>query len=98
MPLEATNVTCGDQKIEMPSLFWKMFDPNVLLHYYNNTKVWMMGGNVLLLLNNASSHVILDSVSNSTVHFLPPNTTSHLEPLDANIIQSFKCKYHKEHV
>ena len=57
-----------------------------------------MGGNVLLLLNNASSHVILDSVSNSTVHFLPPNTTSHLEPLDANIIQSFKCQYHKEHV
>ena len=103
-------------KSKRPRCFGKTFDPNLLLHYYYNTKAWMTGTvfedwmmkwnnklkkagrNVLLLLDNASSHVIPDSLSNITIHFLPANTTSHLQPLDAGIIRSFKCKYRKEQV
>ena len=50
--------------------------------------------NVLLLLDNASSHSYKDiSLSNTTLEFLPPATTSHLQPLDAGIIQNFKVHY-----
>lgn len=47
---------------------------------------------VLLLMDNAPSHV-LPSLSNVKPHFLPPTTTSHLQPLDAGIIQNFKSHY-----
>ena len=41
---------------------------------------------------NASVHVINENLNltNVTVHFLPPNTTAHLQPCDAGIINSFK--------
>ena len=63
-----------------------------------NNKLNKAGRNVLLLLDNASSHVIPDSLSNITIHFLPADTTSHLQSLDTGIIRSFKCKYRKEQV
>jgi hypothetical protein len=47
---------------------------------------------ILLLVDNAPVHAI-DSNTNLTnvvVHFLPPNTTAHLQPCDAGIIKSFK--------
>jgi hypothetical protein len=48
--------------------------------------------NILLLIDNAPTHNLLDSLNltNVTIHCLPPNTTSHLQPLDAGIIHSFK--------
>ena len=49
---------------------------------------------VLLIMDNAPSH-ILPQLSNVNIHFLPPTTTSHLQPLDAGIIQNFKCYYRK---
>jgi hypothetical protein len=53
---------------------------------------------VLLLVDNASSHSLNDGetllqLSNITLKYLPPNTTSHLQPMDAGVIKSFKAKY-----
>jgi len=55
---------------------------------------------ILLLLDNASSHGDEDEVKALglkyvTVHFLPPNTTSRLQPVDAGIILNFKKEYKK---
>ena len=83
------------------------------VHFHANAKAWMTGGifanclkafnlkmigrKVLLLLDNATSHVNLE-LSNVQIHFLPPNTTSHLQPMDAGIIRKFKLKYKAQFV
>jgi len=45
------------------------------------------GRHILLLTDNASCHSIdiIDSLSNVKVYFLPPNATSHLQPMDAGL-------------
>ena len=62
---------------------------------------------ILLLVDNAPSHTAnsfedeetssaedeLPKFSNITVEYLPPNTTAHIQPMDAGIIKSFKAKY-----
>ena len=47
---------------------------------------------MLLLVDNVSSHnpELKDKFSNIKVVFLPTNTTSRLQPLDAGIIKNFK--------
>ncbi len=47
---------------------------------------------ILLLADNAPVHIIDENVNltNVTVHFLPPNTTAHLQLCDVRIINSFK--------
>ncbi len=47
---------------------------------------------ILLLADNASMHIIDENVNltNITIHFLPLNTTTHLQPCDVKIINSFK--------
>lgn len=53
----------------------------------------------LLLIDNCSAHKSIDyeslKLTYLNVHFLPPNTTSHLQPCDAGIIQNFKVNYRK---
>ncbi|CAB5360476.1 unnamed protein product [Rhizophagus irregularis] len=57
------------------------------------------GQRMLLLLDNCSSHK-LDGLTlrYTDVHFLPPNTTSKIQPMDAGVIMSFKRHYHRSHV
>ena len=50
---------------------------------------------ILLLIDNAPSHIFEeDKLTNVKVAFLPPNMTSHIQPMDAGIIRSFKANYH----
>jgi len=59
-----------------------------------------MNRHIILLLDNASVHKIIpgNEPINITVKFLPPNSTSILQPADAGIIRSFKAQYRKPFV
>ena len=62
-----------------------------------NSKMRNQKRKVLLIMNNAPSHSV-PNLSNVEIHFLPPTTTSHLQPLDAGIIQCFKGHYRRQHL
>ena len=52
------------------------------------------GQHVLLLVDNCSSHKVLGlNLQCVDLHFLPPNTTSRIQPMDAGIIMAFKRHY-----
>jgi hypothetical protein len=54
-------------------------------------KMRLTNRQVFLLLDNAPSHSIKGiELSNVNVFFLPPNTTSRLQPIDERIITAFK--------
>ena len=53
------------------------------------------GRKILLLLDNATSHKNNVTLSNITVQFLPPGTTSHIQPMDGGIIRCFKAHYRR---
>ena len=67
------------------------------LHHFDDYIKRKKNRPVLLLLVNVSSHVTASDTSLQCVklHFLPPNTTSHLQPLDAGIIKAFKAYYRR---
>ncbi|GES82215.1 tigger transposable element-derived protein 6-like [Rhizophagus clarus] len=81
------------------------------LEYINN-KFRTQNRKILLLIDNASSHFNPDdhnnrvtehtndnlNLSHVRVHFLPPNTTAHLQPMDAGIIKSFKAIYKQHYI
>lgn len=50
---------------------------------------------ILLLLDNATCHVVNKPFSNIELFFLPKNTTSKVQPLDQGIIKVFKDNYKK---
>ena len=60
-------------------------------------KLARQNSQVLLFLDNVSSHSpeIISKFSNINIIFLPKNTTSHLQPLDARLIKNFKVCYQK---
>ena len=54
---------------------------------------------VLLLLDNCTSYKLENlTLENVEVYFLPPNTTSKLQPMDSGIIMSFKKHYRHYHI
>ena len=56
----------------------------------------MKGRDVLLLLDNCSAHWNNGlQLKNTVLKFLPPNSTSRLQPLDAVIIHALKAHYRK---
>lgn len=61
------------------------------LHKFDE-KMKKQNRKVVLFLDNATSHskIALDNVK---LIFLPPNTTSHCQPLDQGVIQNFKMLY-----
>ena len=50
---------------------------------------------ILLLVDNAPSHMVDAQYSNIKIVFLPTNTTAELQPLDQGIIRVVKLSYHK---
>ena len=48
---------------------------------------------VILFIDNCPGHPEVNDLSNVTVQYLPPQTTSHLQPCDQGIIQCFKRHY-----
>jgi hypothetical protein len=60
----------------------------------------MDGWKVILLLDNCSAHIkdadlekFNSQLRNTTLLYLPPNTTSKIHPCDAGIIHTFKAYY-----
>lgn len=50
---------------------------------------------VLLFADNCPAHPVVSGLKAVIVHFLPPNTTSVLQPMDQGVIQCFKSWYKK---
>ncbi|GET55951.1 CENP-B homolog protein 2-like [Rhizophagus irregularis DAOM 181602=DAOM 197198] len=77
-------------KYETPHALKGIEKRSLPVWYYWNSKAWMQR-------NNARCHESenINSLSNVKVHFLPPNTTSFLQPLDQGIIYSLKAQYRK---
>lgn len=57
-----------------------------------NAKLARSNRNILLLLDNAPSHVV-ENYSNIRIQFLPPNTTSKIQPMDQGVLRLVKCAY-----
>ncbi|KAH9167321.1 hypothetical protein AeNC1_018172 [Aphanomyces euteiches] len=74
-----------------PSKGWMA--SNVFSKWLSRFNARMSGENrhVLLLVDNAPSHRIDEELSNVSVRFLPPNTTSVLQPMDSGVIACFKA-------
>ncbi|XP_044586102.1 tigger transposable element-derived protein 6-like [Cotesia glomerata] len=51
---------------------------------------------ILLFIDNCTAHNDIPQMTSVRVEFLPPNTTSKLQPMDQGIIKNFKSLYRKE--
>ena len=67
------------------------------LHHFDDYITRKKNRPVLLLLDNVASHFPsnVDDLKCVKLHYLPPNTTSQLQPLDAGIIKAFKAWYRR---
>ena len=49
-----------------------------------------------MFIDNCTAHKDVPSLENIELKYLPPNTTSILQPLDQGIVENFKTLYRKE--
>lgn len=60
-----------------------------------NRKLQTLCRKVLLIIDNCPAHNLIGNYTNIEIHFLPPNTTSVLQPMDQGVINSFKSHYRR---
>ncbi|XP_029654755.1 tigger transposable element-derived protein 6-like [Octopus sinensis] len=60
-----------------------------------NSKMSVENRKILLLLDNAPVHYFDGEFSNIELYFLPPKTTSKIQPIDQGIVHSFITLYKK---
>lgn len=60
-----------------------------------NRKLQVQNRKVLLFIDNCPAHNLTGNFSNIEIQFLPPNTTSVLQPMDQGVINSFKSHYRR---
>ena len=58
-----------------------------------DAKFHRQGRQVILFVDNCPAHPMVESLQSIKVVFLPPNTTSELQPCDMGIIKNLKVKY-----
>lgn len=51
--------------------------------------------NIILFLDSASSHPLLNNLQSVKLIFLPPNISSYCQPFDQGVFQNFKILYRK---
>ena len=51
------------------------------------------GRKVALIIDNCPVHPVIENLKSIIIYFLPPNTTSALQPMDQGVIWSLKSKY-----
>ena len=90
-------------KAERPGCFRGVDKATLPVIYRANKKAWLerlngsmklQGRNILLFVDNCGAHPDTQP-SNLKVVFLPPNTTSRLQPCDAGIIANVTSLYRK---
>ena len=59
-----------------------------------NSQMRLQRRKILMFVDNCSAHPPI-AISNVKLVFLPPNTTSKLQPCDAGIIAAVKAQYRK---
>jgi hypothetical protein len=100
---ETPRILKGIEKKSLPVwYYWNSkawMQRSIFKHFLErlNSKMNREGRHIILLMDNAKCHICdnISNLSNIKVHFLPPNTTSHIQPLDQGIIYSLKAKYRK---
>ena len=60
------------------------------------TKLTKVNRKILLLVDNCTAHPHVSTLKNIQLKFLPPNTTSLIQPMDQGIIKNLKTLYRKE--
>lgn len=67
------------------------------LRWLQKVNKWMQRKKkkILVFVDNCHSHPKIERLSNVTVVFLSPNTTSKLQPMDQGIIWNFKMNYRR---
>ena len=60
-----------------------------------NRQLQAVNRRVLLFIDNCAAHNLTAEQSNINIKFLPPNTTSVLQPMDQGVIRSFKTHYRR---